>query len=301
VLTTSGPVRGSVMQVWNNLDRWPHLNKKWVNNLNLAPRKYFIPKRSYSLTSDINTFEACPAQYSFYREDRFSPSRSASSTFGILVHQTIEDIHKEVLKGKLGAITNERVVSSWFEPNYYNLLRYGMRPLSLKKYTAMDHVLDYFNQNYDNLERIVEAEVDISVEKFGYILTGRIDLLMGNDNKLEILDFKTQQRPVEGYSILEKLYLQLCIYAHILRERYHKSPARAYIYWTGERDRHDAMMEFRLYDDDIESSIRYFEDIVQRIERKEFKVERPPAAKICMECDFRKYCMSQGIISSIKI
>jgi len=99
-----------------------------------------------------------------------------------------------------------------------------MRPLSAdRKYIALDHILDYFNQNSDNLERIVEAEVDVSIEKHGYILTGRIDLLLGNDGKLEILDFKTQQRPEEGDAILKKVYLQLCIYAHILRERYGKT------------------------------------------------------------------------------
>ena len=41
------------------------------------------------------------------------------------------------------------------------------------------------------MQRVVETEVDVSVEKDGYILTGKVDLLLGGDGKLEILDFKT--------------------------------------------------------------------------------------------------------------
>lgn len=63
--------------------------------------------------------------------------------------------------------------------NGRSLVSIGMRSLSLKqKNAALDHILDYFNQNYDNLHRITNAELEVSVEKPRYILTGKIDLLL---------------------------------------------------------------------------------------------------------------------------
>ncbi len=54
-------------------------------------------------------------------------------TFGSLVHQTIEDIHKNVLEGKLGSITNAKIRDEWFENNYRSLVNAGMRPLSRQR------------------------------------------------------------------------------------------------------------------------------------------------------------------------
>ena len=50
--------------------------------------------------------------------------------------------------------------------------------------------MNYFRQNKQELKRIVETEVDVSVEKDGYILTGKIDLLMGSDGRMELLKIK---------------------------------------------------------------------------------------------------------------
>jgi DNA helicase-2/ATP-dependent DNA helicase PcrA len=43
--------------------------------------------------------------------------------------------------------------------------------------------------------QVIETEVDVSLEKEQYILIGRVDLLMGADQRLELLDFKSQTRP----------------------------------------------------------------------------------------------------------
>ena len=47
------------------------------------------------------------------------------------------------------------------------------------------------------MQRVVATEVDVSWEKDSYILTGRVDLLLGEDDRLELLDFKSQPRPVQ--------------------------------------------------------------------------------------------------------
>jgi len=268
------------------------------SRLRISAKKPFIPKKSFGFTSHINFFETCPRQYQLYQEYRFSPSNSAPLTFGILVHQTIEDIHKEVKEGRLGQITNERIKTEWLENNYRSLLKAGKIPLSAKSQTlALDQILDYFNQNYDILKRIVDAEVDVSIETPNYILNGKIDLLIGEDGKYELLDFKSQKKPDSDDPVLRKYYNQLYMYVQILNDRYAIYPERIYIYWTNESDRDSALMQIHIDEYQIQKAKEYFDAVVNSIQNKHFEVKESPAKKVCSECDFRSYCNNQGTIS----
>ncbi len=109
---------------------------------------------------------------------------------------------------------------------------------------AFRQVMNYFRQNKQELKRIVETEDDVSVEKDGYILTGKIDLLMGSDGRLELLDFKTSPRPVDSQELLRMYEQQLCTYAHILERRHAKRFERLVLYWTAEEKKANAIKEF---------------------------------------------------------
>jgi DNA helicase-2/ATP-dependent DNA helicase PcrA len=178
-----------------------------------------VPKKSYSL-SQINVYQTCPQQYLFYKEYEFHPSRSAQVLFGSLVHNTIEDIHRAILDGKNFTTSD---IEIWFDQNYTALLLSGLRPISkTQKEVALKQVINYFNQNKDILKRISETEVDVSVEKEDYIITGKIDLLIGENGKFEILDFKTQPKQESNSELIDRYFRQLCLYGYILKERYGK-------------------------------------------------------------------------------
>lgn len=75
------------------------------------------------------------------------------------------------------------------------MLLAGLRPIAeSQKESALKHMFNYFNHNKDLLGKIKEPDVDVSVEKDDYIMTGKIDLLKGEEGKLEILDFKNPTR-----------------------------------------------------------------------------------------------------------
>src|SRR2546430_4331731 len=100
--------------------------------------------------------------------------------------------------------------------------------------------MNYFRQNQAEMQRVIETEVDVSVEKDDYILVGKVDLLMGGDGRLELLDFKTSPRPKDSPALLDSYERQLCTYAHILERRYGKRPDRLFLYWTSEPNKRDA-------------------------------------------------------------
>ena len=53
--------------------------------------------QSYSYTGDFLLYRKCPRQYMLFRKYGFVPSRSQTMFFGSLVHQTLEDLHQQLI------------------------------------------------------------------------------------------------------------------------------------------------------------------------------------------------------------
>jgi DNA helicase II / ATP-dependent DNA helicase PcrA len=229
ILTTSNQPNYLSSLIYNRLNEWTKINKKLLYNQKFKSKKRFNPKKSYSFTSHINTYELCPLRYQFYKEYDFSPSRSSPRTFGSLVHNTIEEIHKVILDKNKSKLTIEYIKDFLFENNYKSLVFSGLRQLSYdQKYSALEQVINYFIQNYDILSKIVETEVDVSVEKLRYILSGKIDLIFEENGTYNILDFKTDQKPENDDPLLQLYYKQLYIYAYIFKRKIWSLPKKTF-------------------------------------------------------------------------
>ena len=216
--------------------------------------------------------------------------------FGLLVHHTIEDIHRFIIVGKQNQITFLKI-EELFNQNYTALLKTGLRALApTTKESALKQVINYFSQNGEFFKRIKETEIDVSIEKKNYIILGVVDLLLENNGRLEIVDFKTQPKPMRDDPILEKYHKQLNVYAHIIKEKYGNVPEKLILYWTSEDKRKDAITEIEYNEKDAGNIIKDFDRIITKISNKNFKIERIPKIKICNECDFRFYCAREGII-----
>jgi len=179
-----------------------------------------------------------------------------------------------------------------FERNYRGLISSGYRPLGKgPKENALKQVITYFKNNKDLMKRVVETEVEVNYEKENYIINGKVDLLLGRDKKLELLDFKSQQKPNGQDPVIEKYRHQLHVYAHIIKERYEKEPERLYIYWTAEEHRKDALQEINYNPALVELAGRHFDQVAHCILQKDFTIKTPPdKTRVCKECDFRYFC-----------
>jgi len=294
VLTSSQTPKSWFSPIWDGLDQYPYVEEEALKAQKFQSKSQFVPKKSYSF-SQINVYEVCPQQYLLYHEYNFQPSRSAQVLFGSLDHHTIEDIHRAILDRKKVTVDQ---IEDWFEQNYKALLSTGLRPISkMQKENALSQVINYFIQNQDILSRITETEIDVSVEKEEYIIVGRVDLLLSEENEFVALDFKSQQRPDYNPALIDRYKKQLCLYSYILREKYNRPVKKMYIYWTAEEKKEDALMEIDHQEIDIDEAGGYFDKVVQKIRHKNFKVtEKPDTDKVCKECDFRFYCSQNGTI-----
>jgi DNA helicase-2/ATP-dependent DNA helicase PcrA len=296
VLTAHEKPKDHFAPIWDGLPQWPYVQKELLAAQRFKLRERMPVKKSYSFTGDLKIYDTCPRQYQFFREYDFTPSRSAVIFFGLLVHQTIEEIHRIVLDGGLETL-DRTSIREIFERTYRFLAMSDVRPIGAEaKEAAFEQVMNYFSQNREQMRRIVAIEVDVSLEKDEYILVGKVDLLLGGDGKLELLDFKTSPKPKDDPVLLAAYERQLHTYAHILERRHGRHVDRLLLYWTSEPRKEDALMILPYDPARVEEAGRHFDAVVRRIQTKDFTIKKPPEPGICKECDLRLLCHAEGII-----
>ncbi len=297
ILTTHKKPRAHLTPIWQGLPRWPLIRNDLLAPGSSKRREVTLLKQRYSFTNHIKMYETCPRQYQFYREYDFTPGHIKDVSLGLLVHQTIEELHRDVLNYG-SKHCDEYMLQQIFKRTLNALERTHKHPIDGDtRERAFTQVHNYFMQNYKEFSRVLDTEVDITIEKEGYILTGRIDLLMEKHGTLELLDFKTARRPERNADILLDYERQLCTYAYALERRYGKPPTRLFLYWTEEPCRADALMEFPYQAEFVEHTGRYFDGIVQKIKAREFYVTEPPASHICRSCDIQHLCLKDKTIA----
>ena len=247
-------------------------------------------KNTYSFTSHISVYENCSLQYKFYKELGFSPVRIGSTMFGQLVHQTIEDIHKAAIRKEYDTITTENI-RIWLDTNYDNISKSEHSYLGKAQIeSAYEQVIEYYKRKKDLWDIIQEAEVEIGLVRKDYILDGVVDLIQGKDNTVEIVDFKSEKKPdiFLNQEKFERYRKQLQIYAYLIEKKLNKRVSKMSIYYTAEKNAVPTV-SFDNNTEEVDSTIKEFDNIVKKIERKDFS-KKSESETICNNCDFRFYC-----------
>jgi DNA helicase-2/ATP-dependent DNA helicase PcrA len=273
----------------NNMPRWDSQSIN-LEKVNFEKVKEINLKKQYSFTSDIILYEKCPEQYRLFKELEFSPVRISPMLFGTLVHQTIEDIHKAVIRGDKSQ-TIEKNIVNWFEENYELLSKSSRISLAPStKNAALDQVLNYAKREKENWHLVSDAEIEIALVKPNYVLVGSVDLIKGKGDTVEIVDFKSESIGEENFSIehFDQYKRQLEIYAHLVEEKIGKKVVKMHIYYTGSKNE-KPYITFERNSVDIEKAVKNFDLIVQKIETKDYGMTSRPI-KICADCDFKGYC-----------
>jgi DNA helicase-2/ATP-dependent DNA helicase PcrA len=272
-----------------SLPDWSNINLSH-DSLRLEKVKEMTLKTEYSFTSHINLFETCAQQYKFFKYLGFNPVREGSIVFGTLIHETIEDIHKKVLRGEEEMI-NKEMIRSWFFKNYENLSKSQRVYLAnIVLEAGLRQVISYFDRERVNFGRLKEAEVEVSLVKDGYILNGKIDLIRGAGDTVEIIDFKSEAKPdmeVEAERI-NQYRRQLEIYAHIVEGRHGHRVSKMHLYYTGEESG-SPWVTFERSEANISNTIKQIDKVVERIESRDFVINERPLGK-CKNCDMKPYC-----------
>ena len=279
--------------VYSDISDYKILFEKGMPKLDLDAVRKSDVKHRYSFTSHILLYENCPLQYKFFREFEFSPVRTNAILFGTLVHETIEDVHRQVLAGKAENITHGNM-EAWLFANYAQLSKKQgvyLRESSLK--AVLRHVENYVDYASKDWGRLRDAEVPLTLLKDDYILEGRIDLIRGQGETLEILDFKTDKKPdVNSEKDREKLVRykrQLEIYAHLVEKKYGKPVGKMHLFYTGTEEG-SPFVSYGFNAEAVDGTIAEIGSVVDKIEQKKFTRNGKCTPAQCAECDFKFYC-----------
>ncbi len=154
-------------------DSLPTADEIEINEFEFKPVKDVNIKKTYSFTSNITVYETCQLQYKFYKELEFMPVRESAMLFGMLVHETIEDVHKAALKNEVNSI-NADSIELWLKTNYASLSKSYHSYLSETQINnALKHVMGYVKHQHGDWSKIKNAEVDVSLVKPEYIIEGK--------------------------------------------------------------------------------------------------------------------------------
>jgi DNA helicase-2/ATP-dependent DNA helicase PcrA len=123
-----------------------------------------------------------------------------------------------------------------------------------------------------------------------YVLSGSVDLIKGEGNTVEIIDFKSERKPnmEKDRDRIQHHQRQLEIYAYLVEQRTGYEVSKMHLYFTGEITGLPNI-SFKKNNAAIESTIDTFDNIVARIENKDFKIPARPD-KTCVDCSARAYC-----------
>lgn len=250
-------------------------------------------KSRFSFTSHITVYETCALQYKFYKEFEFMPVKQGGMLFGTLVHETIGDIHRAVLRNETEKITKENILR-WLKNNRISLIKKEGIDLS-ERYieVALKQILRYVEIQNGEWSTIQQAEVDVSLVRSDYIIEGKIDLVKFKNGTIELVDFKTEKKPdnINMKERLERYKRQLYIYAYLIEQRTGQKVSKMHLYYTGEENE-NPIISFEYIKSDIDRIVAEFDDTVHKILKKDFK-RSSKDDKICSNCDFKYYCMGK--------
>ncbi len=247
-------------------------------------------KNSYSFTTDIDSYLHCPTQYKYFKELGFEKVRIGSTLFGTIVHQTIEDVHKAVLRGEAETVTEENI-TNWFDVNYKTaskLANYYLSPEVLD--SALKQVKKYVSKASVDWSVIGNAEMPITLSKKKYVITGKVDLVTNKKGQYEVLDFKTEKKPKINVEIdkVDRVRRQLEVYAYLIEKRYGIRISGMKIYYTSEQDG-NPFLSFKRDERHIKDTIKRFDTVVEKIEKRDF-CGQCSDMRLCKNCDLRFYC-----------
>jgi DNA helicase-2/ATP-dependent DNA helicase PcrA len=240
VLTAVGGSRDPNKHFRSTFDSLPFHNNVDLSLFDFQDVKDVDLKVAYSFSSHISVYENCTLQYKFFKELEFTPVRMGPTIYGQLVHETIEDIHRAAIRGEEKQINTENI-TLWFTANYETLSKYQHAYLGEpQQKAALNSVLRYAGRQEDHWDMIKEAEVSVSLVKPTYIIEGKIDLIKGAGDTVELVDFKSEKKPdVNPDSVLsinekfEQYKKQLQVYAHLIEQNTGQIVSKMHLYYTG--------------------------------------------------------------------
>ena len=238
-------------------------------------------KKIISYTTDISVYNLCPRKYWFIREKEYSTFEKRRLAFGNIIHKAIEHINKLfITRGNIKILDDayiENLVKNIYKFENIDLDQdFEKAILLIKKY------IDREKENFKYMKKVEASEYRVEED---YMLYGKIDLVLEDENNISIIDFKTGKYKEEKNSNYRE---QLSLYKLLLQNKTKKN-ILTFLYYLEEDE---PKKEILITDEELQEDFIAVNLTVENILNEKF-LKIPYDENICEACEFRFYCWGE--------
>lgn len=234
--------------------------------------------------TQIQTFDICPLHYKARYILGLPTPSSAAQSFGISLHETLDEFYKIVLSGE--KVSKEFLLE--LLPKHWKSAGYDGKVHEEEAIEKARKILsNYYDKEFKPEHKPVALEMPFAfwIDNNNLRVGGKIDRIDRLDDKIKIIDYKTGKPNGEKYGY----NLQLGIYALAASKVRHpllqKKPEEVVLELqyleTGEK------IEKSFTATELEKFEREIIEKVREIENSDFKCSESP---LCKSCEFKILC-----------
>lgn len=270
--------------------------EKQENNLELL-RKVLPPYFSFT---QLKAFEKCPKQYKYAHLLKIPTPGKATFSFGQTIHATLLNFFKLVkeratadqqdLFGKQTGkkIESREILVSWpelqqiYEATWIDSWYEDVQQKQKYKKRGVEFLKRFYESLPLPWPKPLDLEKGFTITINGQRLKGKIDRIDPIAGGIEIIDYKTSERPPEEEKDAE--LEQLHIYAMAAREALKMNPVKlTYIYLATEKP-----YSYKVDEKAIEKTKAEISKTIEEILKSDFAAM--PSKYVCASCDYREIC-----------
>lgn len=238
-------------------------------------------KKIISYTTDISVYNLCPRKYWFIREKEYSTFEKRRLAFGNIIHKAIEHINKLfITRGNIKILDDayiENLVKNIYKFENIDLDQdFEKAILLIKKY------IDREKENFKYMKKVEASEYRVEED---YMLYGKIDLVLEDENNISIIDFKTGKYKEEKNLNYRE---QLSLYKLLLQNKTKKN-ILTFLYYLEEDE---PKKEILITDEELQEDFTAVNLTVENILNEKF-LKIPYDENICETCEFKFYCWGE--------
>jgi RecB family exonuclease len=227
--------------------------------------------------SKIECFEQCPMKFKFIYIDKI---KVKSKQYHLQKGKTWHKLIELKLFNKIKEYKNHNYLEYTIKEFYKDLPK-------IKKLFKSDNFKYFYNYKNIICEQYFVIDKDLNcyftdIPKENILLKGYIDYIGYNDNKLDIIDWKTGGKSKESILKYPKSFFQLNIYQYVCSKIFNNKNIKSGYFYI----EHDLLVKNENFNLNITEES--FLDKIDKIENAKFFNKNESA--LCYWCDYRTIC-----------
>lgn len=252
--------------------------------------KEFKLKEIYSYTVDISPYRACPRAFYYFRKLRFTQANKKALAYGLMVHETIEKINEERIRG---SVPDTSKLKTFLFENARNKYLQGFIDLTVQDIEEAWQEIKLYLEKLEDFGEPICTEQSIKLSFDDYMLGGNVDYIFKDKEGLHILDFKTGTPPDEEgkHPGLDKYYRQINLYAYLYELSRNEKVDKVDLYFTNLKAKGE-ILSFEVNEDTLMETMVEISDTVKKIEEdsRTLNFEKTDNVDTCRTCSLRFFC-----------